>query len=240
MSRSKLLIVDISEEFPMALAEILQNDYQVQYCLDGKEALSLLHSFQPDILLLELMIPGLDGISLLEAAVSEGLHPLVLTFTRFYNEYMMAALSRLNVSYWMVKPCDLHATAERIQDLTLQAEERIQDFRDPYAQASELMLSIGFVTKHHGFAYLRDAIVMEAHMPGHSVTKELYPAIAGKYNCSQANVEHAIRTAINSAWEKRNDTLWRTYFLQDSEGNVPRPSNATAITRLAQELLRSK
>ena len=86
MAKDKLMIVDNTEDFPMALAEILKNDYQVQYCLDGKEALAMLRSFQPKILLLELMIPELDGISLLQAAAEDGILPIVLTFTRIYND----------------------------------------------------------------------------------------------------------------------------------------------------------
>lgn len=236
MSKHKLLIVDNSEDFPMALSELLCTDYQIQYCLDGKEALSLLRSFQPDILLMELMIPQIDGISLLEAAASEGLHPQVITFTRLYNEYMMDALTRLKVKYFMVKPCDLHATADRILDLTRLAQEQSLLADDPQAKATELLLYLGLVTKHHGFAYLRDALIMEALLPGQSVTKEIYPTIAEKYNCSQANVEHSIRTAITYAWLKRSDAVWMQYFLPNSDGVIPRPTNATVITRLAQEL----
>ena len=236
MSKHKLLIVDNCEDFPLALSELLQSSYQIHYCLDGKEALSLLRSFQPDIMLTELMIPNMDGISLLEAAAAEGLHPQVLTFTRVYNEYTMASLTRLKVNYFLMKPCDLHATAERIQDLTRLTQEQCLLSDDPQARATELLLSLGFVTKHLGFTYIRDALIMEALLPGQSVTKEIYPAIAEKYNCSQANVEHAIRTAIAYAWSRRNDAAWMPYFLPDSDGIIPRPTNATFITRLAQEL----
>lgn len=240
MSKRKLLIVDGSEDFPLALSQFLQNDYQVRYCMDGKEALALLQSFQPDILFTEIVIPGLDGISLLEAAASQGQHPLVMTFTQFYNEYMIASLTRLNVGYWMIKPCDLHAVSDRIRDLTIVNEEIVRGTKDPQAQATEMLFSLGFVMKHQGFAHLGDAIVMEIQTPGRSVTKDIYPAIAKKYNCSQATVEHAIRTAIQSAWERRNDAVWQQYFPPDATGTIPRPTNATAITRLAQALRQSK
>ena len=240
MTRHKLLIVDNCEEFPMALAEILQNDFQIRFCLDGKEALSLLQSFQPDILLLELMIPGLDGISLLQETVSLGIHPVVLTFTRFYNEYMMTALAKWNVSYWMLKPCDLHATAKRIRDLVpLLGEQRIFA-ADPAAYARELLFSLGLSAKHNGFHYLQEAIVMQAQNSEYSVTKHLYPGIAKKTGCSKANVEHAIRTAINRAWEKRDDAAWQQYFSSGPEGTVPRPTNSVFISGLSQELHHTK
>lgn len=236
MARHKLLIVDNSEEFPMALSDILQDHFTIQYCLDGKEALALLHSFQPDILLLELVIPGLDGISLLQSAASDGLHPVVLTFTRFYNEYMMAALTKLNVSYWMIKPCDLHATADRILDVVPQVGQKSVLSPDLRTRTGELLLSLGFATKHRGYTYLLEAIVWEAQTPGQSVTKHIYPAIADKFNCPQANVEHAIRTAIQSAWAKRDDAVWQQYFHAEPDGTIPRPTNAAFISRIAREL----
>lgn len=240
MTRHKLLIVDNCEEFPMALAEILQNDFQIRFCLDGKDALALLQSFQPDILLLELMIPGLDGISLLQEAVSLGIQPVVLTFTRFYNEYMMSALAKWNVSYWMLKPCDIHATADRILDLVpLLSQQRIIA-ADPETHARELLFFLGLTAKYDGFTYLQDALIMKAQSPELSMTKHLYPAIAKKYGCSQANVEHAIRTAINRAWEKRGDEAWQQYFATGPDGTVPRPTNAVFISRLAEKLQKVK
>lgn len=236
MSGQKLLIVDNSEEFPLALSALLQNEYQIQCCFDGKQALSLLRSFQPDIMLLEIVIPGLDGISLLQAASEEDIHPIVITYTRFYNVYMMDALNRLKVSYWLIKPCDLQGTAQRIRDLsTLQKKGELPS-PDPEAAAQKLLFSLGFVTKHHGYAYLLDAIVMASQKPDLTITKHIYPDIAYKYNCNQANVEHAIRTAVKRAWSKRDDTIWRKYFLPAPDGTISCPTNGTFISRISLEL----
>lgn len=78
MDAMKLLIADGNEEFRRALAAELQGAYHVRCCGDGKEALSLLRSFVPDVLVLDLMLPELDGISLLQSAASAGLCPMVL------------------------------------------------------------------------------------------------------------------------------------------------------------------
>ena len=240
MGKDKLLIVDNTEDFPLALAEVLKDDYEVQYCLDGKEALSIMRTFQPNVLLLELMIPSLDGISLLETAAAEGMHPRVLTFSRFYQEYTMAALAKLNVSYCMIKPCDLHATAERIKDLKPLDNLENPLSPDPREYARELLFSLGFVTKHHGYAYLLEALVMVAQTPDQSVTKHLYPSIGAKFNCVRANVEHAIRTAIKVAWTKRDDAVWKQYFLPSADGYIDKPTNAVFISRLSQELRNPK
>ena len=113
MDAMKLLIADGNEEFRRALAAELQGAYHVRCCGDGKEALSLLRSFVPDVLVLDLMLPELDGISLLQSAASAGLCPMVLVTSRFYNDYILGALGELSVGYMMRKPCDIPATAAR-------------------------------------------------------------------------------------------------------------------------------
>lgn len=118
MDAMKLLIADGNEEFRRALAAELQGAYHVRCCGDGKEALSLLRSFVPDVLVLDLMLPELDGISLLQSAASAGLCPMVLVTSRFYNDYILGALGELSVGYMMRKPCDIPATAARIGDLS--------------------------------------------------------------------------------------------------------------------------
>lgn len=236
MAGYKLLIVDNSEDFPLALSELMQKKYQVKYCLDGKEALSLLCSFQPDVLLLELAIPNLDGISLLHEAAANGIHPLVITFTQSYNDYMIDALTRLDVSYWMVKPCDLHHTARHIEELLAHRKNQQHHTAALREQVETLLFSLGFIPKHHGLAYLQDAIVMEILNPDQPLTKLVYPAIGEKYNCSKETVEHSIRTAVHHAWENGNHTVWSQYFLPAADGNIPRPSNGAMIFCLVQHI----
>ena len=101
MDTRKLLIADGNEEFRRALAAELQGAYHVRCCDDGKEALSLLRSFAPDVLVLDLMLPGLDGISLLQSAAASGLCPMVLVTSRFYNDYVLTALGELSVGYML-------------------------------------------------------------------------------------------------------------------------------------------
>lgn len=222
----------------MALSELLQKEYHIQCCFDGKQALHLLRSFQPDFLLLEVVISGLDGISLLQKAADEGIHPVTITFTRFYNVYMMDALNRLNVSYWLIKPCDLQATAQRIRDLGNLGSTSDLPPPTPETFVQETLFSLGFMTKYRGYPYLLDAIIMASQTPDLTITKHIYPAIASKYKCNQANIEHAIRTAIENAWNKRDDTAWSQFFCPNTDGIIVRPTNGAFISRLAQEVCR--
>lgn len=236
MNKRKLLIVDSSEDFQHALSETLPSTYQVKCCCDGKEGLAVLLSYRPDILVLDLMIPNLDGLSLLQAAFSAGIVPTVITITKFYNDYMLHALTRLNVGYIMLKPCDISAVVNRIRDLEAKRDAVISTPPDPNTLISEILLKLGFVTKHQGYTYLRDAILCYAANPQQSFTKELYPTIARVFQSNTNNVERSIRTAIEAAWKRGNPEVWARYFPVDPGFPATRPTNSNLIARLANEL----
>lgn len=236
METRKLLIADETEEFRAALEEALQGVYYVRTCRDGKEALSLLRSYKPDILVLDLMLPELDGISLLQSAIQAGLCPVVLATSLFINDYVLEATSRLGVGYLIRKPCDIRATAARICDLTQRLQRSPAVRQAPSSHVSNLLLSLGIPPKRDGYRYLREAIPMMAQNPTQSITKELYPAVGKLCHSDGNNVERSIRSAVGAAWERRDNRIWQLYFPPDASGQIPRPTNATFISRLADSL----
>lgn len=239
MGSLKLLIADGNEEFRLALTEVLQGTYHVCICRDGKEALALLHSFAPDIFVLDLMLPGLDGISLLQAAAHDGICPKVLATTRFLSDYVLDTADKLGVGYLMVKPCDVRATAARIEDLSRSLKPSAPP-ADPKTYVSNLLLSLGVPTKLKGYAYLREAVLLMAKDPDQSITKELYPAVGSLCRCNASNVERSIRSAIAAAWNHMDARIWQLYFSPAPGGGIPRPTNASFISRLADSLRLSR
>ena len=89
MDRLKLLIADAGEEFRLALAENARGFYRVRTAQEGKETLQLLLEFKPDILVLDMMLPGLDGVSILQSAADRGICPVVLAVTKFASDYLV-------------------------------------------------------------------------------------------------------------------------------------------------------
>lgn len=235
METRKLLIVDEAEEFCLALAETLQDAYHVRTCSDGAEALTLLRSDTPDVLVLDLMLPGLDGISLLQRAAISGICPVVLATSKFINDYVLDAVSRLGVGYLVRKPCDLRAIAARLSDLTQQIQP-VPVQPDPKTHIANILLSLGMPPKLDGYNYLLEAIPMLVDNPRQPFTKELYPAVAKRCQCESGNVERSIRNAIDRAWQHRDDRIWQLYFPANASGTVPRPTNGTFISRLAHTL----
>ena len=236
MEPRKLLIADGNEDFRKALLDTLRGAYRIRTCQDGKTAMQLLHSFRPDILVLDLMLPELDGISLLHAACAADLRPMVLATTRFVNDYVLESVTALGVGYLMLKPCDIHATVARIRDLHRRLSPTVLSEPDPRAQISNLLLTLGIPTKLRGYAYLREAILLMARKPGQSITKELYPDVGLACSTTSVHVERSIRSAINAAWSHRDDRIWQLYFQPQSDGTLPRPTNAAFISRLADAL----
>lgn len=228
----KLLIADCSEEYRTALAAALTGHYQVLCCRSGTEALEILIQEQPDIFILDLMLPELDGLTLLERISAKGICPIVLAATPIFSDYVFSCAQRLGIAYLVRKPCEIDAVVSRIQDLSLRLKAS-GPVLDPIFYVTSHLLALGVSTKHDGFNYLREAILLMAKEPTQSVTKVLYPAVAHICGCNKDNVERCIRTALGSAWKRQDKLLWLKYFPNAEQC----PSNSVFISRLAEALL---
>lgn len=237
MEKRKILIADAAEEFRVAVADALHGAYYVRSVSDGVQALQLLHSFLPDVLVLDMMMPGLDGITLLQKAAEAGICPMVLATTRYISDYMLDAVQRLGIGYIMVKPCDISAVISRIGDLSQRVKPMSVTAPDPRTEISNALLRLGISTKLRGYGYLRECILLMAGDPRQSVTKELYPAAAARLGATAMQIERSIRSAVNTAWSRQDRQVWQLYFAADDTGMIPRPTNALFISRLADMLL---
>lgn len=245
MERLKLLIAEGTEDFRIALADTLRGAYTVRECGDGAQALNLMKSFRPDIVVLDLMLPGLDGITLLQRAVEADLHPMVLATTRFHNDYVIESAQALGVGYIMVKPCEVRATVARLADLSQRIHPALVSRPDSKTYVSNTLLSLGLPTRLKGYGYLREAVLRMAEDPGQSITKELYPSVAAAFKTENSrldrtHVERSIRSAIGVAWKKRDEQLWALYFTPKGDGSIRCPSNGEFISRLADGLRRER
>lgn len=237
MEKRKVLIADTAEDFRGALESALCGAYYVRTVTDGAQALQQLHSFLPDILVLDLMLPELDGITLLQKAAQAGICPVVLATTRYISDYMMDIAGQFGIGYIMVKPCDISAVVSRVADLSQRLKPSAFSEPDPRALVSNTLLRLGISTKLRGYGYLRESILLMAQDPRQSVTKELYPAAAARLGATAVQVERSIRSAVNTAWSRRDRNIWQLYFPADHTGLIPRPTNARFISRLADMLI---
>lgn len=235
----KVFIADHSEEFTLVLAGALRADYLVGCCGEGTEALKQIRSFHPDVLILDLMVPGTPGMDILKAVREESLCPVVIVTSAFFSDYVMDALQRYHVDYVARKPCLIQAITDRVSELLEGKAAELVREPDIHSALSSILLALNMPTNRKGFRYCRDAVLMLSRDPGLQVTKMVYPTIAKQYNASSQAVEKAIRGAIESAWDHRSDPIWRQYF-PTANGQIPRPTNAQFLTRLADVLSMSR
>lgn len=233
----KLLIADGTDSFRTALSETLQDTYLVQSCTEGDAALYLMRTFLPDLIILDLTLPGIDGLSLIQKIHQEPDRPAILATTRFVSDYVLGAASQIGVDYMMVKPCSTEAIAARLEHLAcyLSPEQIAQP--DLRAMISNLLLLFGIQTNRKGYTFLREAIGLFRQDPGQSMTKELYPAVGALCNADSFQVERAIRSAIEKAWTNREEGIWRRYFAPNRKEEMRKPTNSEFISRLADALL---
>lgn len=239
METRKLLIADATVSFCTALTDALGGAYELRICYEGLQARALLETFQPDVLVTDLALPGLDGLSLLKAASFAPKRPKTLVTTRYTSPYIENAITEVGVDYLIMKPCDVYALVERIQDLS---RSECGSIPLPATQkaASNILLTLGIPARRKGYQYLQTAIELYEQDPLQSATKVLYPEIAKRDGGSKESVERAIRGAIQAAWERRDEKVWRLYFTPCREGFVPRPTNTAFIAALAACLNRQK
>lgn len=228
----KLLIAEASETEREALCSIFQERYRIATCGDGFTAGELLTAFRPDILVIDLMLPRLDGLTVLRQAST--LPPIILVTTTAPTWYVEQALMDLGVGYIIRKPCSVTAVARHIADM----EQQLLDSRARSdARITDQMRLLGVDSRRDGFKALRVSISMYAQDPSQSIVKELYnhvASICGKENWKQ--VEKNMRDAIRKAWENRDESIWARYFRVGNDGFLPCPTTKEFIARIADTL----
>lgn len=235
MQTRKLLIAESSDELRQSLTDSLSQCYQICACGSGDRALELLRNFSPDIVYIDLMLPQMDGIAVLQTAAREGIHPIVLAAVNFESTYINNALSRLQIGYVVRRPCAASVIAGHIDELCgIQLQPLPQS--DLPAATAALLTRLGMGNNLGGFQYLITAMPMFLDNPRQALTKELYPAIAKRYGKTWMQVERTIRNAIDTAWEHRNEQVWQRYFAPAADGSIPRPTNGQMLHFLYGEL----
>jgi two-component system response regulator (stage 0 sporulation protein A) len=241
-----VLIADSGEDFCAALSAALQRTDGFQVigtAFDGEQAIRLIRERKPDILVLDLMLSKQDGISVLKAAAAMDRKPVTLATSAFITEYVSTAAANLGVRYLMLKPCDMTALVERLEEIrganTLRlAPVRRNDKTSIESLVTGIIHEIGVPAHIKGYQYLREAIIIAVGDMDviNAITKVLYPQVAKTFQTTPSRVERAIRHAIEVAWDRGDlDTLQRFfgYTVSNTKG---KPTNSEFIALIADKL----
>ncbi len=235
MASISLMIVDHDADFRQELEKELCDSYTVYHASNGRQARLAVEEINPDVIVLDLMLTELDGVSLLHEIRNAGLRPMVLAVTRFYNDYVLETAQELGIGYIIRKPCDPLAVCQRVRDLSRRMNPKRHRPVDAYTYVTEQLNRLSFSIRHKGYDYLRQAVLMMCQTPDISITKELYPNVGATHGSNAMQVERSIRSAINAAWEQGADG-WKELFGTGPDGKANRPSNGAFIARLADDL----
>ena len=223
-----LLIADSNDAFRQQLADAFQPYYRTLTCGNGQEALDILCREKCDCLVLDLMLPELDGISMLETAVSRGVRPVVIAISPLFTQYTFDVAESLGIGYMIRRPCPVQAVVTRMLDL----EQRVNPAWASREQINRFLLWLGVSTVYNGYLPLVEALMLLAENPSQSITKVLYPEVAKRIGSGSKAVERNIRSAIEHAWNSGNAERWQKIFPELNE----RPSNSLFFSRVLETL----
>lgn len=260
MPKIKIMIADNNRELCDTLTDLinLQDDMElVGVAYDGIEALQVIGQVKPDVLILDITMPYLDGIGVLERLSGFPEQPMVIVLTAFEQEAMIQRLIALGATYYMVKPFDAPTLFERIRQFAAgkgsvpRRANKAQEDQYLYAatnrheksvnqlelEVTRLFHEMGIPAHFRGYAYLREAIIIaaqEVEVLG-NITKNLYPRIAEKYRSTTSGVESAIRHTIEIGWERGNSEYMDEFFgFENQKGRFP--TTASFIAKVADKL----
>ena len=240
-----VFIADSAEEFCSGLSAALQKagGFQVVGTAgDGEQAIRLITEKRPEVLVLDLMLSKQDGIAVLKAVAAMDRKPITLATSVFVTEYVSAAAANLGVRYLMLKPCDMTAVVERLEEIrggeNLRPPVRRNEKTSIESMVTGIIHEIGVPAHIKGYQYLREAIIIAVNDMDviNAITKVLYPQVAKTFQTTPSRVERAIRHAIEVAWDRGDlDTLQRFfgYTVSNTKG---KPTNSEFIALIADKL----
>lgn len=255
----QVVIADDNREFGDILCEYLstQSDIEVVgVARDGLEAFELITTKVPDIAVLDIIMPHLDGLGVLEKinSVPMSKRPLFIILSAVGQDKITQRALALGAEYYVVKPFDMEVLVSRIRQLkdlnqvAMTKPDYINDVRMPHysshparsleAEVTSIMHEIGVPAHIKGYQYLRDAIMMVVKDIDiiNSITKQLYPTIAREYNTTPSRVERAIRHAIEVAWSRGQVDTIDSLFGYTINLGKGKPTNSEFIAMVADKL----
>ncbi len=254
-TKTRILAADSNKDFCRQLTELIAQEGDMEIvgtASDGMETLALLSEEKPDVLLLDLVLPKLDGLEVLRRLPETGAKCRTIVLSGFVNNKVISDCTNYGVDYFMPKPCDVPALLTRIRQLAghesystpaagIDCRESSVAARDDAqleAVVTDIIHEIGVPAHIKGYQYLREAIILTIKDMDmiNAVTKVLYPEVAKRYNTTPSRVERAIRHAIEVAWDRGDIETLQKFFGYTVSNIKGKPTNSEFIAMIADNL----
>ena len=211
---------------------------------DGVSLLRLIKEHRPDVVVMDLILPQLDGFAIMEKIKQEGIDTNIIIHTNLSLNGFVSKAMGLGAKYYAIKPFSSTLLIERIQDVVKLPQIEVENSASLNMSKMEekitnIFITVGIPAHIKGYQFLREAIKLAIASPEiiNSITKKLYPTIAEKYSTSASKVERAIRHAIEVAWNRgKIENINNVFGLKIYSSNE-KPTNGEFIALVADKML---
>ena len=259
-----VLIADDNQDFSRTLSNYInmQEDMEIiGMAKDGNEAIEMITNIEPDVVLLDVIMPHLDGLGVLEKINSIDINkkPICIMLSAVGQDKITQKAIMLGAEYYVVKPFDIELLIKRIREIKFYRPNQSGDnfitreTKQPYidipnkninkeenleALVTNIIHEVGVPAHIKGYQYLREAIIMVINDIDviNQITKSLYPKIATKFNTTPSRVERAIRHAIEVAWGRGEQKTVENIFGYTISAVKGKPTNSEFIAMIADKL----
>ena len=255
MEHLRVAIADDNQKILDVLDEIISTDKELDLvgkAKNGEEMCQIIKDRKPDVVLLDLIMPKMDGLTVMEKVGQDntgGKHPYFIVITAVGQEKITEDAFDKGANYYIMKPFNNRMLLERIKsvrNLSRNPERKNDDIttdntlktENLESRVTNMLHEIGIPAHIKGYHYLRDAIIMAVNDMDvlNAITKILYPTVAKKYQTTSSRVERAIRHAIEVAWSRgKLDTLDQLFGYTVSTGKG-KPTNSEFIALIADTI----
>ena len=262
--KTTVLIADDNQEFSQTLANYIQEQDDMEVigiAKDGEEAIEMITNVMPDVALLDVIMPHLDGIGVLEkmSIIKCDKKPICIMLSAVGQDKITQKAVGLGAEYYVVKPFDIELLIKRIRELkNFKPNQNVnnliaKEIKSQYVEiptngeksqenlealVTNIIHEVGVPAHIKGYQYLREAIIMVVNDIDviNQITKSLYPQIAQKFDTTPSRVERAIRHAIEVAWGRGEPTVMENIFGYTISAAKGKPTNSEFIAMIADKL----
>lgn len=238
--RSKVILADANEDFRSFLREAIEKTDEftvVGSTGDGLETLRICEEQHPDLLLMDVVLPGLDGFGVMKQLPRQG-GPQVILISAFCSDKTVAEAMELGAFYFLTKPCEENSLLDRMRS-AMRAPEECDHSAELKNMVTSIIHEIGVPAHIKGYQYLREAIMIAVDDMDviNAVTKVLYPEVARRFSTTPSRVERAIRHAIEVAWDRGDLETLQKFFGYTVSNTKGKPTNSEFIAMIADRLV---
>jgi len=246
---NKTINIVVADENQETIKELINNFSKDKYNVvgvanDGESLLKAIRECRPDVVIMDLVLPELDGFAVMEKLNSENISTNILVHTGLSLSGFINKAMKLGAKYYAIKPFNTKVLMERIDDIVKDDEEASQmnlqvNMGKMEEKITNIFITVGIPAHIKGYQFLREAIKLAIANPEiiNSITKKLYPTIAEKYSTSASKVERAIRHAIEVAWNRGKIENINTVFGLKVYSSNEKPTNGEFIALVADKML---